>query len=127
MRSDSQAQTYHSARGLATPAARPSGYARRTPFARRGRRHATPGERAAPFRRIARPCAASAAAIDDFAAQPERVHKASNLDYGVSPWNARPEPEPSAAYWSPLPDPEPKETQGWRHSIYDSGWRVSRH
>ena len=30
-----------------------------------------------------------AAAIDEFAAQPERVHKASNLDRGISPWNGR--------------------------------------
>ena len=71
--------------------------------------------------------AVDAAAIDEFAAQPERVHKASNLDCGVSPWNARPKPEPTAAYWSPLPDPEAKSTQEWRHSISDSGWRVSRH
>ena len=34
--------------------------------------------------------AIDAAAIDEFAAQPERVHKASNLDCGVSMWNARP-------------------------------------
>ena len=63
----------------------------------------------------------------DIAAQPERVHKASNLDCGISPWNGRPKPEASAAYWSPLPDPEPKSTQEWRHSISDTGWRVSRH
>ena len=71
--------------------------------------------------------AIDAAAIDEFAAQPERVHKASNLDRGISPWNARPKPEPSAAYWSPLPDPEPKSSQEWRHSISDTGWRPSRH
>ena len=39
-----------------------------------------------------------AAVIDEFAAQPDRAHRASNLDIGVSPWNARPKPEPSAAY-----------------------------
>ena len=68
-----------------------------------------------------------AAAIDEFAAQPEGVHKASNLDCGVSPWNARPKPEPSAAYWSPLPNPEPREDREWAHSIHDTGWRLSRH
>ena len=68
-----------------------------------------------------------AAAIDEFAAQPERVHKASNLDLGISPWNSRPKAQPSAAYWSPLPDPEPREEREWATSIYDSGWRVSRH
>ena len=57
-----------------------------------------------------------AAAIDEFAAQPERVHKASDLDCGISPWNARPAPQPSAAYWSPLPDPEPVAEQDWRWS-----------
>ena len=71
--------------------------------------------------------AIDAAAIDEFAARPERVHKASNMDRGVSPWNARPKPEPSAAYWSPLPDPEPKSSQEWRHSISDNGWRPSGH
>ena len=61
--------------------------------------------------------AIDAAAIDEFAAQPERVHKASNLDRGISPWNmARAKPEPSAAYWSPLPDPEPAAEQEWRWS-----------
>ena len=60
--------------------------------------------------------AIDASAIDEFAAQPERVHKASNLDRGISPWNARPAPEPSAAYWSPLPDPAPKQTETWRWS-----------
>ncbi|MDE0177366.1 MAG: hypothetical protein OXP36_02110 [Gammaproteobacteria bacterium] len=71
--------------------------------------------------------ALDAAAIDEFAAKPDRVHEPSNLDCGVSPWNARPKPEPSAAYWSPLPDPEPKSEQLWRHSLDDKGWRVSRH
>ena len=60
--------------------------------------------------------ALDAAAIDEFAAQPERVHKASNLDLGISPWNARPRAVPTAAYWSPLPDPDPAE-QGWRWSL----------
>ena len=71
--------------------------------------------------------AVDAAAIDEFAAQPERVHNASNLDCGVSPWNARSKPEPTAAYWSPLPDPEPKADQQWRKAISDTGWRISRH
>ncbi len=71
--------------------------------------------------------AIDAAAIDEFAAQPERVHKASNLDRGISPWNARPKAEPSAAYWSPLPDPEPREEREWAHSLVDSGWRYRRH
>ena len=71
--------------------------------------------------------AIDAAAIDQFAAQPERAHKASNLDCGVSPWNARAKPEPTAAYWSPLPDPEPKAAQKWRKAISDTGWRASRH
>ena len=57
-------------------------------------------------------------AIDEFAAKPELAHRASNLDCGVSPWNARSKPEPSAAYWSPLPDPEPKAEQGWRWSPF---------
>ena len=70
--------------------------------------------------------AIDAAAIDEFAAQPERVHKASNLDCGISPWNSRPRPQASAAYWSPLPDPEPKSEQTWRQSL-DNGWRLSRH
>ncbi len=61
--------------------------------------------------------AIDSAAIDEFAAQPERVHKASNLDLGISPWNGRPAPEASAAYWSPLPDPEPVSEQGWRWSL----------
>ena len=71
--------------------------------------------------------ALDAAAIEEFAAQPERVHKASNLDRGISPWNARPKPEPSAAYWSPLPDPEPRESREWAKSISDNGWRYRRH
>ena len=70
--------------------------------------------------------AIDAAAIDEVAAQPERVHKASNLDCGISPRNARPKPEPTAAYWSPLPDPKPKSTQEWRHAISDTGWRYRR-
>ena len=71
--------------------------------------------------------ALDAAAIDAFAAQPERVHKASNLDCGRSPWNARPKPQPSAAYWSPLPDPEPVEEREWAKSIYDNGRRFHRY
>ena len=63
--------------------------------------------------------AVDAAAIDEFAAQPDRVHKASNLDIGVSPWNARSKLEATAAYWSPLPDPEPLDTQDWRWSPLD--------
>ena len=61
--------------------------------------------------------AIDAAAIDEFAAKPERVHKASNLDLGISPWNGRPAPVASAAYWSPLPDPEPVSEQEWRWSL----------
>ena len=60
--------------------------------------------------------AIDAAAIDEFAAKPERVHKASNLDLGISPWNSRQGTEASAAYWSPLPDPEPVSEQTWRWS-----------
>ena len=60
--------------------------------------------------------ARDAAAIDEFAAQPERVHKASNLDCGISPWNYKSAPDPSAAYWSPLPDPAPKQSETWRWS-----------
>lgn len=71
--------------------------------------------------------ALDAAVIDDFAAKPDRAREPSNLDCGVSPWNARAKPEPSAAYWSPLPDPEPKSEQLWRHSLDDTGWRLSRH
>jgi len=70
--------------------------------------------------------ALDAAAIDEFAAKPDRAHEPSNLDCGVSPWNARPAQEPSAAYWSPLPDPEPKSEQTWRQSLDDSEWRYSR-
>ena len=71
--------------------------------------------------------AIDAAAIDEFAAQPERVHKASNLDIGVSPWNARRKPpEPSAGYWSPLPDPEPREEREWARPLFDDGWRYRR-
>ena len=70
--------------------------------------------------------AIDAAAIDEFAAKPDRVHNPSNLDCGRSPWNARPKPQPSAAYWSPLPDPEPKSEQIWRQSLDDNGWRLSR-
>ncbi len=71
--------------------------------------------------------AIDAAAIDEFAAQPDKARRASNLDIGVSPWNGRRKPEPSAAYWSPLPDPEPKSEQTWRKSLDDNGWRLSRH
>ena len=70
--------------------------------------------------------ALDAAAIDEFAAQPDTAHRASNLDLGISPWNARPPREASAAYWSPLPDPEPKSEQTWRESLDDNGWRLSR-
>ena len=70
--------------------------------------------------------AIDAAAIDEFAAKPDRAHRASNLDVGLSPWNARRAPEPSAAYWSPLPDPEPKSEQLWRESLFDSGRRHRR-
>ena len=71
--------------------------------------------------------ALDAAVIDDFAAQPDMVHKASNLDRGISPWNARPAKEPSAAYWSPLPDPIPKQEREWEQSIYDNGRRFHRY
>ena len=50
--------------------------------------------------------ATDAAAIDEFAAQPEGVHKASSLDCGVSPWNARRPREANGSYWSPNPDPQ---------------------
>ena len=70
--------------------------------------------------------AIDAAVIDEFAARPDKAHDPSNLDCGISPWNARRKPEPTAAYWSPLPDPEPKSEQLWRHSLTDSGWRYSR-
>ncbi len=36
--------------------------------------------------------AIDAAAIDEFAAKPDRAHEPTNLDCGVSPWNARPRP-----------------------------------
>ena len=49
--------------------------------------------------------ALDAAAIDEFAAQPEGVHRTSALDCGVSPWNARRPREANASYWSPNPDP----------------------
>ena len=55
-----------------------------------------------------------AAAIDEFAAKPDKAHRASNLDMGVSPWNGRQKAQPSPAYWSPLPDPDPVSEQGWR-------------
>ena len=61
--------------------------------------------------------AIDAAAIDEFAAKPEKAHRASNLDLGISPWNARSAPQPSAAYWSPLPDPTPKQSETWRWSL----------
>ena len=54
--------------------------------------------------------------IDEFATSLDRPHRASNLDIGVSPWNARSKPEPSAAYWSPRPDPVPKDSEDWRWS-----------
>ena len=70
--------------------------------------------------------AIDAAAIDEFAAKPDKAHRASNLDMGMSPWNARKKPEASAAYWSPLPDPEPREEREWAKSIYDNGRRFHR-
>ena len=70
--------------------------------------------------------AIDAAAIDEFAAQPEKAHRASNLDIGVSPWNGRAKPEASAAYWSPLPDPEPREEREWARPLFDDGWRYRR-
>ena len=60
--------------------------------------------------------AMDAAAVDEFAAQPDNVHKASNLDRGISRWNVRSTRQATAAYWSPLPDPDPSE-QGWRWSL----------
>ncbi len=78
-------------------------------------------------RALKRQDAIDAAAIDEFAAKPDKAHRASNLDIGVSPWNARPRPEGSPAYWSPLPDPEPKSGQLWRESLDDNGWRYRRH
>ena len=71
--------------------------------------------------------ALDAAVIDEFAAKPETVHRASNLDLGLSPWNARPKRPASAAYWSPLPDPEPVEEREWAKSIYDNGRRFHRY
>ena len=65
--------------------------------------------------------AIDAAAIDEFAAKPDKAHRASNLDMGVSIWNARPPRESSAAYWAPLPDPVPKQEREWEHSLWDSG------
>ena len=70
--------------------------------------------------------AIDAAIIDEFAAKPDKAHRASNLDTGVSAWNARQKLEPSAAYWSPLPDPQPKSEQTWRESLDDNGWRYRR-
>ena len=70
--------------------------------------------------------AIDATIIDEFVAKPDKAHGATNLDRGVSPWNARPKPKPSAAYWSPLPDPEPREEREWAHSISDTGWRYWR-
>ena len=46
---------------------------------------------------------------------------------GVSPWNARPKQEPSAAYWSPLSDPEPREDREQTHSLSDTEWRYRCH
>ena len=71
--------------------------------------------------------AIEAAAIDEFAAKPETAHRASNFDIGISPWNGRRKPQPSAAYWSPLPDPEPREEREWAHSLFDTGWRYKHH
>ena len=71
--------------------------------------------------------ALAAAAVDEFAAKTDRAREPSNLDCGVSPWNGRRTPQPSAAYWSPLPDPEPREDREWATSIYDTGWRCRRH
>ena len=68
--------------------------------------------------------ALDAAAIDEFAAKPDRAHEPSNLDCGVSPWNARAPREASAAYWSPLPDPEPREEREWARPLFESGWRL---
>ena len=70
--------------------------------------------------------AIDAAAIDEFAAKPEKAHEPSNLDCGVSPWNARAPREASAAYWSPLPDPQPISEQLWRQSPFGSGRRHRR-
>ena len=70
--------------------------------------------------------AIDAAAIDEFAAKPDKAHRASNLDMGVSIWNARPPRESSAAYWAPLPDPAPKQEREWEHSLWDTGRRFRR-
>ena len=70
--------------------------------------------------------AIDAAAIDDFAAKLEKAHRASNLDMGISAWNARPRAVASAAYWSPLPDPEPREEREWAKPLFDGGWRYRR-
>ena len=70
--------------------------------------------------------AIDAAAIDEFAAKPDKAHRASNLDMGVSIWNARPPRESSAAYWAPLPDPIPKQDREWEHSLWDTGRRFRR-
>ncbi len=70
--------------------------------------------------------AIDAAAIDEFAAKPDKAHRPSNLDMGVSIWNARPPRESSAAYWAPLPDPVPKQEREWERSLWDSGWRYRR-
>ena len=70
--------------------------------------------------------AIDAAAIDEFAAKPDKAHRASNLDMGAPIWNARPPREPSAAYWAPLPDPVPKQEREWERSLWDSGWRYRR-
>ena len=78
-------------------------------------------------RQQSRQDARDAAIIDEFAAGPDRAHNPSNLDCGISPWNARPKPQPSAAYWSPLPDPEPREEREWAHSIHDTRLRFRRH
>ena len=71
--------------------------------------------------------AIDAAAIDEFAAKPDRAHEPSNLDCGVCPWNARAPRQPSAAYWSPLPDPVPKAEREWERSIFDDGRRFHRY
>ena len=70
--------------------------------------------------------AIDAAAIDEFAAKPDKAHRASNLDVGVSIWNARPPRQSSAAYWAPLPDPIPKKDRLWEQSIFDDGRRFRR-
>ena len=71
--------------------------------------------------------AIDAAAIDEFAAQPDKAHRASNLDLGISPWNGRPPREASAAYWAPLPDPVPKQEREWEQSMFDDGRRFHRY